>query len=204
MLLEEVENKTQNFDHTAIDSNLAQHKETLESCRSILGCANCAESVELSMLLTLVLNKLLQFCKKVVQHFSQQSIRVLQDNRNQQQQQEQQQQTRGGFADSGDKLMASSSPSSCSTSSLSPTPLSAGIGGPRHRVAFLGDYEINSPREWISLMRGLTMVQLKDLKNLAAQLKRDRPGLLSSQLAKLGSVDQDVRRLVADLSDCEL
>ena len=70
ILLEEVENQTQNFDPTAIDSALAYHKGALETCFSMLRCYKCAVCIEIAMLLTLVANKLSQLCEKIVSQLS--------------------------------------------------------------------------------------------------------------------------------------
>ena len=74
---------------------------------------------------------------------------------------------------------------------------------PRQNV-FLGDYEINSMMEWVWSMKGLIMVQLKRLFNLAAQMKRKQPRLSGLQLNKLGDMERDVRKMVASLQGCEI
>lgn len=53
-------------------------------------------------------------------------------------------------------------------------------------------------------MKGLIIVQLKGLIDLAAQLKGREPGLSGSQLTKLGNVEREIRKMVARLQGCEV
>ena len=174
ILLEEAEDQTRNFDPASIDSALAYLKGALETCSSMLRCQNCAVCVEIAMLLTLVASKLSQLCEKMVSQLSQQSQR-LQISCNQQQ-------ARGWFPESGERSR---------------------VDAPRQNV-FLGDYEINSLMEWVSLMKGLIMVQFKGLVDLVAQMKRKQPGLSGPQLTKLGNMEREIRKLVARLQGCEI
>ena len=176
-LLEEVENQTQNFDPTAIDSALAYHKGALETCFSMLRCYKCAVCIEIAMLLTLVANKLSQLCEKIVSQLSQQSQRLERSHT------QQQQQAQGGWSSESEDGSRTDAP---------------------HRNVFLGNHEINSLMEWIQLMKGLITVQLKGLIDLAARMKGREPGLSGSQLTKLGNVEREVRKILGRLQGCEV
>lgn len=173
ILLEEVENQMHNFDPAAIDSTLAYHKEALETCTSMLLCQNSATSIEVAMLLALIANKLSQLCEKIVSQLSQQSQRLLKSRTQQRAQ---------GWSSRLEER--------------------SGADVPRRNL-FLGDYEIDSLMEWVPSMKGLVMVQLRGLHDLATQMKRREQGLSGAQQMKLGNVEREIRKMAARLQGGE-
>ena len=126
------------------------------------------------MLLTLVASKMSRLCEKIISQLSQQLQGLQQPHT--------QQQARGWSCES-DKT--------------------SGADAPRRNL-FLGDYEIDSLMEWVSSMKGLMMVQLKGLVDLAAQMRRKQPGLSGLQLTKLENMEREIRKLAARLQGCEI
>lgn len=69
VLLEELENKSGAIDPTALDSAMAFHKEALIQCDAMLRCARCSARSEYMMLLTVVCEKLVALCEKVLHRY---------------------------------------------------------------------------------------------------------------------------------------
>ena len=173
VLLEEVENKSSDFDHAALDSALAYQKGALETCMSMLRCHNCAGCLEIAVLLTIIAGKLSLLCERIISQF----LQHLQ-----------------GF--NMHKYAQGHWPT--------PT-LSEDKTAPRQNL-FLGDYEIDSMIEWIPLIRGLIVVQLRGLHSLLARLKVQGTNLCDSQLTKLSNVERHIKKMAARLrgNDVEL
>ena len=64
---------------------------------------------------------------------------------------------------------------------------------------FLGVYEIDSLMEWVPSMKGLIMVQLKGLSGLAVQINARTQELSDLQVAKLGHLEKETRKLMLRL-----
>lgn len=69
ILLEELENRSDAIDPAALDSAMAYHKEALSQCDGMLRCARCSGRSEYMMLLTIVCEKLVALCDKVLHRY---------------------------------------------------------------------------------------------------------------------------------------
>ena len=130
----------------------------------------CRDCATSIELLIFVAKKLSQLCEKVVTQLSQQSQRLqISHSRHQEMQ--------GWFFVSEERKRADVPPQNL----------------------FLGIYEIDSLIEWVPSMKGLITVQLKGLSGLAAQMKARTQELSDSQVAKLGHLEKEIRKMMGRL-----
>ena len=201
--VEELEASCNSGNRSDLDSIVAYKKEAIKCCRSMLKCGSCMAKRENLVLLVFMTEKIVAACGRIVVLY-----RVKNGD------------TRAGSVPSSllgclpldrpshrvnieDRDLPSSASSSSSridcTHSGSITSMCTGASSDWQEL-LLGDYEISSPLEWEHVVRVLIFLQLREVMELLADMKKTGSKVLGeTQMAGLAQAEIKAGKLKKDI-----
>ena len=202
--VEEFEASGNSVNRAELDSIVADQKEAIKCCRSMLKCSCCTAKRENLVLLVFVTEKIVAGCGRIVALYRLKDgatlagsvppsmLGCLPTNRF------------SHRVNVEDRDLATSTSSSSSKTDCTPSSsiMSTRTGTPSDwRELFLGDYEISSSLEWEHLVRVLISLQLKAVMELLADMKNKGSKVLGeTQTASLAQAELRVGELEKDIS----
>lgn len=201
--VEEFEASGNSVNRAELDSIIADQKEAIKCCRSMLKCSCCTAKRENLVLLVFVTEKIVAGCGRIVALYRLKDgatlagsvppsmLGCLPTNRF------------SHRVNVEDRDLATSTSSSSSKIDWTPSSsiMSTRTGTPSDwRELFLGDYEISSSLEWEHLVRVLISLQLKAVMELLADMKNKGSKVLGeTQTASLAQAELRVGELEKDI-----